>query len=143
MANLYDAANHSSSSYQDEHQPDDFSLFLHQIMLRSSASPSSSFMARKSKEGECFTPICNPPGNQDSGLRSFLVSGSDGKSLPEVSSGGGSLHRTSGGVFASPRTCFQETGLNVSSSSVSVGALDNDLNEYDCESEVTYHLHLQ
>ncbi|KAL3525681.1 hypothetical protein ACH5RR_014053 [Cinchona calisaya] len=131
MANAYDTAHCSSSSPDD---PDDFSLFLHQIMLRShfsSSSSSSSFMAQKGNEVlQSFSPsIFGLPGNQDCGFQ--LVSGPDRISAP-VSSSAGLQQWPSVRGFASPVSGV----LNVASnSSVSVGTVDNDLNDYDCESE--------
>ncbi|XP_027078181.1 uncharacterized protein [Coffea arabica] len=125
MANLYDTANCSSSSPDD---PDDFSLFLHQIMLRSRTSSSTSFMAQKGNEVQSY------PGNQGCGLH--LVSGTERISIPEAPSAG-LQHWSYGGGFTSPGlgSFCQESGVNVSSSSVSVATMDNDLNDYDCESE--------
>ncbi|KAL3526791.1 hypothetical protein ACH5RR_011447 [Cinchona calisaya] len=131
MANMYDTVNCSSSSSPDD--PDDFSLFLHQIMLRSCSSSSSFMVQQRSNEVQSFKHPGGLPENQDCGLQSTIVSGPNQISTPEASSGG--LQWSSGGGFASPGACFQENAVNVSSSSVSVGTIHNDLNEYDCESE--------
>ncbi|KAL4644793.1 hypothetical protein ACB092_02G189500 [Castanea dentata] len=92
--------------------PDEISLFLHQILLRSSPSSSSSLMANTVKQG---TSNVNP----DRTCRSALLQ--DGISAVESLSG---VSTGFGGVFLS----------NVSTSSLG-GASENETDEYDCESE--------
>ncbi|KAF5463778.1 hypothetical protein F2P56_013912 [Juglans regia] len=96
--------------------PDEISLFLHQILLRSSSS-SSPFVSNTGKQAQlCDSDVL--PGNPDRSLcRSALVQ--DGISAVESSS----AMSTGSGVFLS----------NLSTSSL--GASENETDEYDCESE--------
>ena len=89
-------------------------------------------MAQKGNEVQSY------PGNQGCGLH--LVSSTERISIPEAPSAG-LQHWSYGGGFTSPGlgSFCQESGVNVSSSSVSVATMDNDLNDYDCESEVLYY----
>jgi hypothetical protein len=104
----------SSSSTSDE-----ISLFVHQILLgSSSSSSSSSLMGHTGERAQLYNSKVFP-GNPDLSCRSALVQ--DGISGLESSSG---VSTTGSGVFLS----------NVSTSSL--GASENETDEYDCESEV-------
>ncbi|KAA8531686.1 hypothetical protein F0562_006597 [Nyssa sinensis] len=136
MADMYDTTC-SSSSFP--HEPDDISLFLHQVVLRSSSSSASSslssLMAHNSKQAQSFSSSHLMTQNQHQSNQSALVSGSarlvtDRISMVESSSG---LNSSSAVLFSSSGGYFPASATNLSSSSV--GTVDNDADEYDCESE--------
>ncbi|KAK9284511.1 hypothetical protein L1049_023685 [Liquidambar formosana] len=148
MGDMYDNSCFSSSSSSPFHhllpssssrpggsapQQDEFSLFLHQILGRSSShsSPSSSsVMAHKGNQMNPHRPC-----------RSALAYGSerlvqDGIGMAESSSSG--ADSSAGVVFSSSGPYFpvadvRGSAVNVCSSSA--GATENDFDEYDCESE--------
>ncbi|KAM7520459.1 hypothetical protein LguiB_019421 [Lonicera macranthoides] len=109
----------NSSSSPPDH--DDISLFLHQILHRSSSStsPSPPFFPQKGKQMQSLTPsLLLPPEN-------LRISGAESYSRPNL---------PSGMVFSSSAVdYFPVNAANLSSSSV--GTIDNDPDEYDCESE--------
>ncbi|CAK9159457.1 unnamed protein product [Ilex paraguariensis] len=117
MANLYDATCSSSSSPPE---PDDISHFLHQILLRSSSTSTPSVMVQRGKQMQSLVPPSFSPGNP---AQSTVVSGPERIFTAESSSG---LNSSSGVVFPA-------SAMNMAS--LSVGIIDNDLDEYDCESE--------
>ncbi|XP_059623901.1 transcription factor SPATULA-like isoform X2 [Cornus florida] len=125
MADMYDTTCSSSSSPELE----DISLFLHQILLRSSSpslsSSSSALMAHNGKQLHYFSQSHLFPQNQNSDR---LVT--DPISTPESSSG---LNSSSAAVFSSSGDHFTASTANVYSSSG--GIVDTDPDEYDCESE--------
>ncbi|KAG6666229.1 hypothetical protein I3843_01G016000 [Carya illinoinensis] len=104
----------SSSSHAGA--PDEISLFLHQILLRSSSS-SSPFVSNTGKQAQLCDSDVLPGNPHRSSCRSALVQ--DGISAVESSS----AMSTGSGVFLS----------NLSTSSL--GASENETDEYDCESE--------
>ncbi|KAL6551732.1 hypothetical protein OROGR_007886 [Orobanche gracilis] len=110
------AANHYSNTIQNNssscppQEPDEISLFLQQIILRSYSSPSS--LTRQQ-------PFASAYPNQ--GFAVDSGSGQDQISVPDPSA-----------VFNSSSAC-SFTAANVSSSSI--GKLDNEADEYDYESE--------
>lgn len=109
----------NSSSSPPDH--DDISLFLHQILHRSSSStsPSPPLFPQKGKQMQSFTAsLLLPPEN-------LRISGAESSSR---------LNLPSGMVFSSSAgDYFPVNAANLSSSSV--GTIDNDPDEYDCESE--------
>ncbi|KAK4393285.1 Transcription factor SPATULA [Sesamum angolense] len=113
MANLYNSTANNCSSYSSPQEPDEISVFLQQILLRSSSIPQQS--------------LPTPTGhlraeNQEPAL--VPCQGRRQISLLDASSG---LNSSSGCSFTG------RVVANVSSSSV--GNLDNELDEYDYESE--------
>jgi hypothetical protein len=125
---MYEYDKHYCSSSASAHHPqlppasstsDEISLFVHQILLgSSSSSSSSSMMAHAAERAQLYNSMVMP-GNPDLSCRSALVQ--DGISGVESSSG---VSTTGSGAFLS----------NVSTSSL--GASENETDEYDCESEV-------
>uniref|UniRef100_A0A5B7AHN8 BHLH domain-containing protein n=1 Tax=Davidia involucrata TaxID=16924 RepID=A0A5B7AHN8_DAVIN len=146
MANMYDTTC-SSSSYPPP-EPDDFSPLLHQIVLRSSSPSSSSLsslMAHNTKQMQCFSPshLLTVTQNQPCPNQSALVSGSDRLVTDRISTAQSSsgLNSSSGVVFSSSGGYFPASATNVSSSSV--GTVDNDTDEFDCESEEGFEASLE
>jgi hypothetical protein len=125
---MYEYDKHYCSSSASAHHPqlppasstsDEISLFVHQILLgSSSSSSSSSMMAHAAERAQLYNSMVMP-GNPDLSCRSALVQ--DGISGVESSS---VVSTTGSGAFLS----------NVSTSSL--GASENETDEYDCESEV-------
>lgn len=98
-------------------EPDEISLFLHQILLRSSSPSSSS--STTSLYNAKLRPTEFLPENPLRQCRSSLISNSD--------------RLVRDGINSSTSFYFPGTAGTASSS---VGGFDNDLDEYDCESEV-------
>ncbi|XP_055804795.1 transcription factor SPATULA isoform X2 [Solanum dulcamara] len=96
-------------------EPDDISVFLRQILLPSSSSSSSNFMALKGNEMQYSSSLPHLVSKTQHGDLSTIMN----------SSAGGNLSYEAYNVPAST--------TNVSSSSV--GTMDNDPDEYECESE--------
>ncbi|XP_059642828.1 transcription factor SPATULA-like [Cornus florida] len=132
MADMYEVTYSSSSSPVE---PDDISLFLQQILLRSSSSSSSSscsLMAHNNNQMQSFPSSHLMQQNQHHPYHSSLLPGSDRLVTDRISA----ADSTSGLNLSSPAVpggYFQASALNMSYSSV--GTLDNDVDEYDCESE--------
>uniref|UniRef100_A0A5B7AFJ7 BHLH domain-containing protein n=1 Tax=Davidia involucrata TaxID=16924 RepID=A0A5B7AFJ7_DAVIN len=146
MADMYDTTCCSSSSSPP--QPDDISLFLHQILLRSSSSTSSlsSLMAHhNSKPVHPFSSshLLTVTQNQHRPNQSTLLSASDRLVTDRISTAQSSsgLNSSSGVVFSSSGGYFPASATNVSSSSV--GTVDNDTDEFDCESEEGFEASLE
>lgn len=118
MAHLY---NYPSSSCPQE--PDDISVFLHQILLRSSSSSSSSFTRHHS--------VAALPDH-------LLTENQDHPAIPVP--GPGQIHAPDpcSGVLKSSSGCSFTTRAVANVSSSSVGNLDNEPDEYDYESEVQF-----
>ncbi|KAK4712177.1 hypothetical protein R3W88_006690 [Solanum pinnatisectum] len=109
-------ANIASFSLTDpDPEPDDISVFLRHILLPSSSLPSSNLMALKGNEMQYSSPLPHlmPNNNQQGDLSSMMNS-------------------SAGGIFSSSYGAYNGA-TNVSSSSV--GTMDNDPDEYECESE--------
>lgn len=123
MANnnvYHNSANIASFSLTDpDPEPDDISVFLRHILLPSSSSSSSNLMALKGNEMQYSSPLPHlmPNNNQQGDLSSMMNS-------------------SAGGIFSSSYGAYNGA-TNVSSSSV--GTMDNDPDEYECESEVFLH----
>lgn len=100
-------------------EPDDISVFLRHILLPSSSSSSSNFMALKGNEMQYSSSLPHLVSKNQHGDLSTIMN----------SSAGGNL---SYGAYNVPAST-----TNVSSSSV--GTMDNDPDEYECESEVFLH----
>lgn len=119
MANnnvYHNSANIASFSLTDpDPEPDDISVFLRHILLPSSSSSSSNLMALKGNEMQYSSPLPHlmPNNNQQGDLSSMMNS-------------------SAGGIFSSSYGAYNGA-INVSSSSV--GTMDNDPDEYECESE--------
>ncbi|KAL6993764.1 hypothetical protein U1Q18_011880 [Sarracenia purpurea var. burkii] len=131
MADMYKATCSSSSSLET----DDLSLFLHQILLRSSSSPSSSdsLLPHKATPLLSSSPSRTLPQNPYRPIQSSLFSGLESQltgriSTPESFS---RLNSSDSAVFSSSCGYFPASATNASSS---VGNID-DPDEYDCESE--------
>lgn len=118
------------SSASSPADPDEFSVFLHQIMLRSSSS-SSPLMKKGNNDMQSSRPTtCNlPPENQEFRFQPPSFTAPTRIPLLEPSSG----FNSSAAV-----ACLPESAFNVSSSSVN--SADNQLNEYDCESDQVYYI---
>lgn len=125
---MHGGANCSSASSPAD--PDEFSVFLHQIMLRSSSS-SSSLTVKKGIDMQSSRPTCGlPPEHQEFRFQAPSFTGPPRIPLPEPSSG---LNSAACVGFDAPAACLPEGAFNVSSSSIN--SVDNQLNEYDCESD--------
>lgn len=111
MADMF-AATACSSSNTHPPEQDDISLFLHQILLRSS---SSSLAAKQTQS--CAPSSHVHPDNQHHPVQ---------LSVPNQISNGL-------GVFSSAGAYIPPVAANVSSSSA--GTIENDPDDYDCESE--------
>lgn len=121
MANMHGGPNRSSTSSSSVPTDlDDFSLFLHQIMLRSSSSSSS---VPKANDGQSFGfgPTNNLQPDQD--IRFSVPT--------RIPLSGSCVGFTSGSGAWLPG----ETAVNNVSSSSMNSVDNNELNEYDCESE--------
>lgn len=117
----------ASGSEQDE-----LSLFLHQILLRSS---SSSLMVQDSNQMQNFSSSLSRPENRHCPCQPAPVSGSN-RLVQEESSSGVNAPPVVGFSASEPyfSVDMRPNAVNVSSSS-SAGAFENDFDEYDCESE--------
>lgn len=109
---------HSFSLTDPDSEPDDISVFLRHILLPSSSSSSSNFMGNEMQYSSPLPHLM--PKNQHGDLSSM------------VNSSAGGILLSSSGAYVVPASA-----TNVSSSSV--GTMDNDPDEYECESEVFLH----
>lgn len=100
---------------------DDFSLFLHHFLHRSSSSSSSSLaQTQGDPHQQLHSLFLSPPDIQRPPAR--LLPSGEGISAVESSAGGGGQYLLSAGGPHAP--------------SSSVGASENETDDYDCESEV-------
>ncbi|MCD7453175.1 hypothetical protein HAX54_019918 [Datura stramonium] len=117
-------ANSASFSFTDlDPEPDDISVFLRHILLPSSSS-SSNFMALKSNEMQYSSslPHLMPKNDQ----HDLGISNGDLSSI---------LNSSAGGIFSSSHGAYNMPASATNVSSSSVGTMDNDPDDYECESE--------
>lgn len=141
----YDNTNHnpcaSSSPLPSSPSPqDEISLFLRQILLRSSSSPSSPWLqnAHSSMSSTFMAGLCTSNARLDNAHFSDRSSPfQDGISALDSSTGASAssdFFLSSSGTYSSPNMKGSSAVMNVSSSSF--GVSENEIDEYDCESEV-------
>ncbi|PHU26135.1 Transcription factor ALC [Capsicum chinense] len=117
-------ANNNVFSWTDpDPEPDDISVFLRHILLPSSSS-SSNFMAIKGNEMQYSSSLPQlMPKNDQHGLG---VSNGDLSSM---------LNSSTAGIFSSSYRGYNMPASATNVSSSSAGTMDNDADEYECESE--------
>ncbi|KAI4327434.1 hypothetical protein L6164_019896 [Bauhinia variegata] len=143
MGDMYDYDKNTCSSSTSAAPPssssqDDISLFLNQILIRSSSPAHVGKNAQSLMSSTTIAGLCNKNatlGNAQSSYRSSLpgdgIFAVDSIARPGVNTSSGVL-LSSSGIYSSANI-KGSSAANVSSSSV--GVSENETDEYDCESE--------